>query len=334
MRKFRSFLPVLTLAILPAGLRAADPGLLRLVMPDAKVVAGLQVDRTRDSVFGQFVLSHMQLDDPAFQQFVLETGFDPRKDVKELIIASNWQSATTQSRWVVMAKGAFDLEKIQHAADRSGAAATSYQGATIYTFSGRGSPDSDNAIAFLDASSAVMGDAASVRAAIQRKRSGAPASSDLLGKVKDLSAKNDFWFATLVPLSEFDLALPSASAGGGPINGNMLAAINQASGGIRFGDTVTISAEVVARSDKDALALVDVVKFVVGMLQLNRQNNAVAGQVSGMLDPLETKTNGNVMSMSLAIPEEQLERLFNNVARPGGSSTPNSTPRKPAPQVN
>ena len=324
MRKLRCFLPVLTLAILPAGLFAADSGLLRLVMPDAKVVAGLQVDRTRDSQFGQFVLSQMQLNDPAFQKFVVETGFDPRKDIKELVIASNWQSASAQSRWLVMAKGAFDLEKIQHVAERNGTAASSYQGASVYSFAGRGSPDSDNAIAFLDASSAVMGDVASVKAAVQRKKSGAEASSDLLGKVEDVSAKNDFWFVTLVPLSEFDLALPNPTANGA-MHGNMLTAINQASGGIRFGETVTISADVVARSDKDALALVDVVKFLVGMLQLNRQNDAVAGQVAGVLDPLETKTTGNVMSISLAVPEQQLERLFNNVARPGRA--PNSTPR-------
>jgi len=31
------------------------------------------------------------------------------------------------------------------------------------------------------------------------------------------------------------------------------------------------------------------------------------------------------MSMSLAVPEQQLERLFNNVARPGRA--PSSTPR-------
>jgi hypothetical protein len=332
MRKLRCLLPVLTLAILPAGLGAADPELLRLVMPDAKVVAGLQVDRTRDSQFGQFVLSHLQLDDPAFQQFVSETGFDPRKEVKELLIASNWKSANGQPSWVVMAKGNFDLQRIQRAAEANGAAMTTFQGASVFSFAGKGSPDSDNAIAFLDPATAVMGSTASVNAAIQRKQAGAAASSDLAGKAKDLSAKNDFWFVTLVPLSQFDLVLPTPNSGG-PMNNNMFMAINQASGGIRFGEIVTVSADIVARSDKDAQALVDVVKFVVGMLQQNRQNNPVAGQASNMLDPLETKTEGNRMSMSLAIPEEQLERLFNNVARPGRTA-PDSTPRKPAPQRN
>jgi hypothetical protein len=64
---------------------AADPGLLRLVMPDAKVIAGIQVDQTKNSVFGQYVLSHMQVDDASFQKFITDTGFDPRHDVSDCL---------------------------------------------------------------------------------------------------------------------------------------------------------------------------------------------------------------------------------------------------------
>src|SRR5579863_5796692 len=124
MPKPRHFLPILTVLLVPATLCAADAGLLRLVMPDAKVIAGLQVDRTRDSAFGQFVLSHMQLSDESFKKLIAETGFDPRRDVTELMIASNWESSSPESRWLVLAKGAFDLQKIQTAAQSNGAAIT------------------------------------------------------------------------------------------------------------------------------------------------------------------------------------------------------------------
>ncbi len=328
MPKPRLFLPILTVLLVPATLCAADTGLLRLVMPDAKVIAGLQVDRTRDSAFGQFVLSHMQLSDESFKKLIAETGFDPQRDVSELMIASNWDSSSPQSRWLVLAKGRFDLQKIQSAAQSNGAATTNFQGAPIYSYSGSTAPDSDSAITFLDASSAVMGDMTSVKAALGRQRSSAPASSDLLKKVSLVSAKNDFWFITLVPLSEFAAAMPNPNLSSA-MQGNMLNGINQASGGIRFGDTVTISAEAITRSDKDALALVDVVKFVASMLQLNRQDNPTAGQVSSLLDTLDAKTAGNVMSMSLAIPEQQLEQLFQNLQRPPGPAT-----KKAAPQVN
>lgn len=309
MPNLRRPLAILTLISFPAALAAADPSLLRLVMPDAKVIAGVQVDRTRNSQFGQFVLSHMQLDDAGFQHFIESTGFDPRRDVTELLMASNWESSTPESRWLLMAKGVFNTQKLQQAAQSAGAAVSTFQGISIYSYAGPSSPNADNAIAFLDNSSAVMGDLASVKAAIGRQQSGAVPSSDLLSKVGVLSAKNDFWFVTLVPLSEFASAIPNPNVSGA-MRGNTLAAINQASGGIRFGDTVTISAEAITRSDKDAQALGDVVKFVVGMLQMNRQNNAVAGQVASLLDALDTKTNGNVMSMSLAIPEQQLEQIL------------------------
>jgi hypothetical protein len=87
---------------------------------------------------------------------------------------------------------------------------------------------------------------------------------------------------------------------------------------------VTISAEAITRSDKDAQALVDVVKFVAGMLQLNRQDNPTAGQVASLLDTLNCQTAGNVMTMSVAIPERQLEQMLESMQRP---SKPN---RKPA----
>ncbi len=68
-------------------------------MPDAKVIAGIQVDQTRNSLFGQYVLSHMQVDDAGFKTFIAQTGFDPRRDVSEIVIASNWESNSAAAGW-------------------------------------------------------------------------------------------------------------------------------------------------------------------------------------------------------------------------------------------
>jgi hypothetical protein len=305
------------LLALPIATWAADPGLLKLVMPDAKVIAGIQVDQTRNSLFGQYVLSPMQVDDSGFHTFIAQTGFDPRRDVSEILIASNWESTGPASRWLVMARGSFNLGKIAAAAQGSGVTTTNFQGFDILVHSAPAHPDVQNAIAFFNGSSAVMGDLASVKAAIERQTSGAPPSSQLLAKVKELSSKNDFWFVTLVPVSEFAGAMPDPNLSGA-MKGNLLAAINEASGGIRFGDTVNISAQAITRSDKDAQALVDVVKFVAGMVQLNRQNNPAAGQVATLLDTLDCTTAGNVTNVSLAIPESQLEQMLDMMRQQTG----------------
>src|SRR5579864_5739926 len=173
MPKPRLLLPVLTALVVPAVF-AADAGLLRLVMPDAKVIAGLQVGRTRDSLFGQFVLSHMQFSGENFKKLIADTGFDPRRDLTEVVIASSWETSSPLSRWLVMAKGTFDLQKIKQTAQSNGAAVTNFQGIPIYSFSGNQAPDSDSAISFLDATSAVMGDMTSVQAALTRRSTSTP----------------------------------------------------------------------------------------------------------------------------------------------------------------
>jgi hypothetical protein len=316
MIKLRNF-GTLILALQATAFAAVDPGLLRLVMPDAKVIAGLEVQQTKNSLFGQYVLSHMQIEDVTFKKFIAQTGFDPRRDVTQIVMASNWEQSTPQSRWLVAARGSFNLAQITGAAKNYGGTITDFQGVGILTYSEEAKaqdpkPEVESGIAFFDSSSAVMGDLASVKAAIQRKQSGAAATGELLGKVRDLSATNHFWFVTTVPISEFAGAMPNPNLSGA-MKGDLLAAIHQASGGIRFGDTVTISGEAVTRSDKDAQALVDVFKFLGGLIQLNSENNKVAGQVSTLLDSMNLKTSGNVMTMSLAIPEQQLEQLLNTM---------------------
>ena len=300
---------LVVLLALPLAATAADPTLLRMVMPDAKVIAGIQVDQTKNSLFGQYVLSHMQVDDQGFRKFVTQTGFDPRRDVSEVLMSSNWESNSPQSRWLVTARGVFDPGRIGQLAQSKGAVLSNFQGVDILVNSPHTNPEIQNGIAFVDGSTAVIGDVNSIKAAIDRLKSGASPSGPLVAKVTELSSKNDFWFATLVPVSEFANTMPDPNLSGA-MKGNLLAAINQASGGIRFGDSVTISGEAITRSEKDAQALVDVVKFVAGLVQLNRQNNPAAGQVATLLDTLDCKTSGNITTISLVIPELQLEQML------------------------
>jgi hypothetical protein len=276
------------------------------------VVAGLQVDSAKSSLFGQYVLSHLSVNDTKLEQFATETGFDPRHDVSEIVVASNWKQNTPDNRWIVAAHGAFNVSKITSTAQANGGVIAPYQGIDVVTHLASSDAQVDTGLAFLDSSTALVGDLTSIKAAIDRKKSNTPADSSVLAKAQAVSSGKDFWFVTLVPLSNFSASIPDPNLSGA-MQGNLLAGINQMSGGIRFGDTVTISAEAVTRSEKDAQALVDVVKFFAGLVQLNRQKNPAAGQVATLLDTLQTSTSGNITTISLAIPEQQLEQLLNSV---------------------
>ncbi len=307
---------VLGFALCQAAVFGADQELLRMLMPDAKVIAGMQVDSGKTSKFGQYVLSHMQLDDESFKKFIADTGFDPRRDVSEIVMGSNW-SGDAEARWLVLARGVFNSDSIARAVQANGGVVTSFQGVRLLSSLAGPKNQPTSAIAFLNPSEAAMGDPDSVKAAIQRYQTGTAALANLgTAKLQDVMAKNDFWFITLVPISEFAGAMPDANLSQA-MQGNLLQGITQVSGGIKFGANVRLSAEAVTRSEKDAGALVDVVRFIAGMIQMNKsqpnqEKSTIASDVSSLVDTMELKTAGNVMSMSLLIPEAQLEKILDN----------------------
>jgi hypothetical protein len=302
--KFGKF-ALLAAVAFPAACLAADPSLLSLMMPDAKVIAGVQVNSTKNSPFGRFLLDHFQPSDPSFQEFVSQTGFDPRRDVTEVVMASNWQNKSPTSRWLVAAKGSFDLTKITQAVQTHGGSVQNFQGVNVLS----GDHNGDSNIAFLDSSSAVMGDLASVEAAIGRRKNNLPVDAGLLSRLGNVKTNNDFWFTTLVPISEFADSMPNENLQGA-MKGNLMQGITQASGAIKFGTTINISGEALTRSEKDAQALMDVVRFVIGMIQQNKPEGAAGAQVSDWMDSLDLKSTGTTVTMALAIPETQLEQLL------------------------
>lgn len=289
-----------------AAVQAADPALLNLIMPDAKVVSGMQVDASKSSAFGQYVLSQMQADNEDFKKFVADTGFDPRRDLSEVIVATG--AKADDASLLVLGRGIFNPSRFINAARAAGANLTSYAGIDLLTHS----PNSDGALAFLDGSTAVMGGTKAVQAAIDRRSATTSALPDaVLAKIRTLSAQNDAWFMTTGPLSDFfsgKIADPNLK---GAMAGNLLQAVLQANGGIKFSaDSVRINGEALTRSDKDAQALADVIRFIAGLVQMNKDNDPNASKIASLLDTMQVSTDAATMRMSLNIPESMVEKLF------------------------
>ena len=100
---------------------AVDPVLLRLVMPDAKILSGLQVDQAQASPFGQYVFSRMQVSDTGFQQLMAATGFDPRRNLHEILAAGAPDATGNTNGGLVLGRGSFDARQIASAAVAAGA---------------------------------------------------------------------------------------------------------------------------------------------------------------------------------------------------------------------
>jgi hypothetical protein len=130
----------------------------------------------------------------------------------------------------------------------------------------------------------------------------------LAAKVAAVSSQNQMWFVTNDPAARFAGQAPDQ-----PVNSAMAAStlktVEQLSGGLTFGQTVLVSAEAVTRSDKDAAALADVVRFLAGLVQTN-SNSAHGQQLATLLNSMQLATSQNILKLTLSLPEEQIEAMM------------------------
>src|ERR1700733_4473207 len=68
---------------------AADPALLSMVMPDAKLLAGMNAGSTFASPFGQFLIAKIPTLGEAARTFATATGFDALQDMSEVLAATS-----------------------------------------------------------------------------------------------------------------------------------------------------------------------------------------------------------------------------------------------------
>ena len=158
------------------------------------------------------------------------------------------------------------------------------------------------ALTFVDGATAVMGDLASVKGAVDRKLAGATYTGALAQTAVQVSATNTAWFCTNTPLADFMSTRPAGSLG--PVTqSGLIQAIQAASGGVQFGSTaITVSADAVTASAQNAQSLVDVLKFFVSMIAGNA--NAPAG-VTSIANSAQFSVNGSTAHISLLLPKRR-----------------------------
>ena len=290
---------------------AADQSLLNLVMPEAKVLMGVDVDRARDSVFGRFVLSQIGKEDAALGKMTDATGFDPRRDIREILIGSTDDvvpNSKIPGNGLIMMRGNFDAARISSMIKTMGMGnPLMYQGQEIFTTQ---NTKDNGGLAILDRNTAMIGNIDSVKSALDRRKAGKSLDPKLSAKIQQMSSMNDIWLVTTMPVGEIANRMPGPPQASAMMKGDALKGIQQASAGLKFTPSdVRISAEAVASNPKDAGALADVVRFLSGMIQLNRENAEVS-DFAQILDTLQVKTEGSVFRINLTVPQDQMEKLW------------------------
>jgi hypothetical protein len=297
--------PSLLIAAIPwAASAAVDPGLLDLTPPDAKVLSGVQVEQALRSSFGQFALAQIPQNDP-MMQFIAATGFDFRRDMREILIASDGAPVRSGAATnLILVHGAFQPAKIAGLAALAGATSTSYSGIPIITAPNGSQPVSG---AFVDADTLILGPTSAIKDAIDRRSAGVHNSGALAQKAIAASGMYDVWIATAAPLSSFSIP----NLGGVPAT--VFSSIQEASAGIRFDSAGgNVTGEAVTRTGQDAMAIAGMGQLLLALVQSNKAPGAQAS--AALFQNAKIAADGVAVRLTLSIPEQQLEQMF--AARP------------------
>ena len=77
-----------------------DHGLLNLVPPGTQVLAGFQIEQGKTSALGQYLLLRAGTQGPQFQKLMDATGFDPRRDLQEVLVATPGPASSAARMWL------------------------------------------------------------------------------------------------------------------------------------------------------------------------------------------------------------------------------------------
>ena len=313
---------------------------MNLVMPDAKILAGVNATSTKISPFGQFVLSKIVLQSEEAQRFIAATGFNPLQDVSEVLAATAADPASHTG--LLLVRGTFNVDKISAAAaGHPDVQAQSYGGATLFSVTNH-KTNAAQALAFVGPTIAVAGDLSTVKAAIDRSTGANSIDPALALKVNQLSGSDDEWIVSSASVASLlPAAGPAGPAGAGPAAQvlSVLKSVQSFTGGIKFASDVQITGHVVADTAQNAASLAAVVKLGVNLLSMNSGKDAQAAQLAQLLQNIQVTTSGSDLNLAMTVPESQAEALLNQLWKPSAAVRPASLPPanhrwRPAPNGN
>ena len=295
MRKLRWAWLLLSLA---AGCRPADTGSVRvdpalasLVPPDAVFLAGVRLDALRATpAYQKWVAARPR---PLVDEFARETGLDVRKDLWELLLASDGRST------LVMARGKFGPPGQEPRLGREGARRMPYKG---YTLMGNESA----ALVFMNTSTAVAGPAPALRSLIdQRDRSDRGQAKSLLGMLSTIPARSQMW---AVSVGTPALAGKLPQSGNLANLGKILALLESSTLAVDLRTGLNLVATGVCRAEQDARTLGDAIRGLIGLARLTTPDNEP--EMLRAYDGIRVEQQQRSVRLEALIPQDALDKLL------------------------
>jgi hypothetical protein len=302
-------------ALVPGLAAGADPAMLELIMPDARVVMEIDMDRIVSSPIGQAMSAQMKAElsslRPIWQDPMPGLGsLDWSHYAQEVVFAGGTPAGPgKQMPALVIVRGLVDPAWIESLNAFSGVKSV-YLGVPILS-SGSG----NSVVAFLDGSIAVIGQPVDVKAAIRRRGQNAPPSPVLAEGLARFEGQYDAWLVSAGSLA--------AAPGKAPVTSlKWLERTDSFTGGVRVGPDFDLSAEMTMRNEKDVAEMADALRWFAGVVQTQEKTTL-------SLEDMNFQVDGKRLSLSLQVPERQIRAALQQRQVGQAARTPRTAAVRP-----
>jgi hypothetical protein len=285
---------------------AADPALLELIMPDARVVVSIDIARIRSSPLSSSFTNGVQNANPELQKLMDAAGFDPMRDLQEILFASPGIGKNPPA--LVVARGTFDTAKLRAFAESAGSKIADFGGVPMLS-----DPEKDSgAFALLD-NIILAGNPEQVKAAIKRRGRGMILNTEMAMRVTTRAKRYDAWLVSIAPLATLADQIPQDTKIDGLTSTEMLRAIEQFSFGVSMNSDLTMAADVVMSNAKAAGEVADTLQMLMGTLQKKSQDQP---SVMAALKNVSFGLDGTVVHLGFSVPAAEVERAMRDAMNP------------------
>ncbi|MDQ6677713.1 MAG: hypothetical protein M3Z09_10505 [Acidobacteriota bacterium] len=273
-----------------------DNVLIRLVPENSVSLFGAQMEQVKATPLYQKLMSQQQL--PQLDEFAATTNFDPRRDVRELLIASNLKAKSG----VLLARGNFRISA-DSLAKMKDMRKAGYRGYTLWT-----NPAQDAGFCILDSTLAIAGPLETMHAALDRyqQQHAGPIQTPLIQKALTIPMRNQVWMVSMGGSDFLTNNLPGAGNGAnfGRIFRNLENTEFQADLSRGFYARV----HGMCRTDADAKSLADAARGLVGFGRLSVPDSQP--QLLRVWDAIQVEQQARDITVSADIPGDLVEKLI------------------------
>jgi hypothetical protein len=278
----------------PALNASSVPDEMAYVPADATVVAFADVRAIMDSEL-RARLKEAMPGQQGQKEFQDKTGIDIERDI-DYVVASMTNISEGHPNGLVVARGRFDVVRLEGLVREHGGTVGDYRGKRLIT-----SPDSGEqfTMAFLEPGLVAVGGSEAVKHAIDAQMSAASVTgnAEMMDLVNDIAASHNAWAVGRFDILANQANLPEQLARQIPPV-QWFAAAGQINGGV----SGTLRAE--ARDDQSAQQLRDVVRGFLALAQMQGQNDP---KLAALAQSLQLSGDGKTVALSFTVPAELLQ---------------------------